>query len=201
MRVTMICTYIGMALGMFLLVYCRSGRGQEAKDENKGWVDYNDLKETERLKERPGNYQVLGAVSNFFDGSYQIRPDPSQCAYPYQEDSKTFANREEVEKWLDAHKGKNKLRQYNINIKSLSIFDAGEMERSPALRKKLGNQNMQDRFVAVRKRHLGRAVVVLLDLDLYSLQSKKIEEGSLDDPIVLYLIRVQDDWRVAWFEK
>jgi hypothetical protein len=192
---------IGIVLGLVLLVYSRSGRGQDAKDENKGWVDYDDLKETERLKERPGNYQVLAAVSDFFDQAYRIRPDCSRDAYPFQSDSKTFANREEAERWLDAHKGRNKLRQYNINIKSFSVYDAGEMERSPELRKKLGKQFMQDRFAVVRKRHPGRAVVVLLDLDLYSLQSKKIEEGSLDNPIVLYLIHAKDGWRVAWFEK
>lgn len=201
MRTTMIGTSIGIVLGLSVLVYSRSGRGQDAKNENKGWVDYDDLKETERLKERPGNYQVLAAVSDFFDRAYRIRPDCSRDAYPFQQDSKTFAKREEAERWLDAHKGKNKLRQYNINIKSLSVYDAGEMENSPELRKKLGKQFMQDRFVAVRKRHPGRAVVVLIDLDLYSLQSKKIEAGSLDDPIVLYLICVKDGWRVAWFDK
>lgn len=41
----------------------------------------------------------------------------------------------------------------------------------------------------------------LLDLDLYSLQSKKIETGSPDNPIVFYLVRTKDRWGVAWFDK
>ncbi|MGH7222973.1 MAG: hypothetical protein ACRELF_07085, partial [Gemmataceae bacterium] len=187
MRKSLICAGTGIVLVVAILAFGRIGRGQDAKDANKGWVDYDDLKETERLKERPGNYQVLGAVSDFFDRIYRIRPDYSQCAYPLQQESKTFTNLEEAEKWLDKGRRKNKLRQYNINIKSLSVHDAADMERSAELRKKLGKRFMQDRFLAVRKRHPGRAVVVLLDLELHSLQSKKIEGGGPNDPIVLYL--------------
>lgn len=200
MRKIVLCAGMGFALGMVILAVSRAGSGQEVKDANKGWVDYDDLTETERLKERPGNYQVLGAVSDFFDRMYRIRPDYSQCAYPLQEDSKTFTNQEEADKRLDAGRHKNKLRQYNINIKSLTVYDAGEMDHSAELRKKLGNPRMQDRFLAVRKRHPGRAVVVLLDRELHSLQSKKIEGGGPDDQKVLYLVRSKECWRVAWID-
>jgi hypothetical protein len=74
-----VCMGIGIVLGFSFLVYSQS-RGQDAKHENKGWVDYDDLKETERLKERPGNYQVLAAVSDCFDRAYRVRPDCSRDA-------------------------------------------------------------------------------------------------------------------------
>jgi hypothetical protein len=189
---------IGIVLGVSLGAFNQAGRGQDAKNANKGWEDYKDLKETERLRERPGNYQILGAISEFLDNSYKLQPDLNPCIYPLQLDSKTLANREEAEKWLDRLKPRNKFRSYNLNIKSLFVHDAGEMERSEELRKKLGKQYVQDLFLAVRKRHPGRAVVVLLDLELHSLQSKKIEAG---DPIILYLVHSKNRWRVAWFDK
>jgi hypothetical protein len=88
-----------------------------------------------------------------------------------------------------------------VNIKSLDIYDAEEMERWADLRKKIGSQFKQDRFLTVRKRHPGRAVVVLLDTELHSLQSKKIEGGNRNVPFIIYLVRVKDNWHLAWYNK
>lgn len=171
-------------------------------DPNRGWVDYEPktLTEHERLKDRPGNFPVLAAVSQFFDSIYQIRPDYSGCAYPLQLNTKIYASWNDLQEELDvkaANGGKrNKLRQYNVQIRSLSVHNAGTFPDAAEFKKL--NEEGQKRFGEVRKRHPGRALVVLVETDLESLQSPKVEAG--DVPSILYLVRLESQWRVAWFE-
>ncbi|HMC66452.1 MAG TPA: hypothetical protein VKI65_16070 [Gemmataceae bacterium] len=182
-----------------LTVGQHGGIAQDKKDPNREWVDYDDLDQTERLKERPGNYQILGAISEFYDAMYRVRPDYSRCAFPFYEDSKRFNNLEEIHKWWDDWAkdravARNKLRQFNIEIKSFSAYDPDEVSKSPQLLKKLPHKTDQERFAKVRKDHPGRAVLVLLKEELRSLQSKKIEEGDG----ILYLVHSGGRWKVAW---
>jgi hypothetical protein len=175
---------------------------QGPKDPYKGWIDYVDLKQTERLKERPGNYAVLAAVAEFFDGLYAIRPDYSRCAYPLQLDSGTYASWDEVQKELDARandggRQKNAIRSYNVIIRSCSIHSAESFSESVEFKKL--HKHRQKRFGEVRKRHPGRAVMVLVHADLESLESPKVEGSEV--PLILYLVHAKKQWQVAWFDK
>jgi hypothetical protein len=195
-----------LALGFLLGVGLPELAQGQAEDRKKeGWVDYDDLSQADRLKERPGNYLVLRAIADSLTGQYKVRPDLSMCAFPFQEDSKTFESLEDADKALDeAARGrtrKNKLRQFNVNVKSLTVYDPEEMVESPELRKKakFGDSRLK-RLQEVRKRHPCRAVLVLADLLLQSLQSPKIEGGEGEE-IVFYLVHAKGQWKVAWFDK
>jgi hypothetical protein len=172
----------------------------EKKDLNKGWVDYDNLKQVDRLKERPGNYAVLGAISEFFDGLYSIRPDFSRCVYPFQIGNQLIKDWDEAQGSMDEEaKGstppRNKWRSYNIVVRSLTTHSAESFDQTAEFKKL--PKDRQDRFGEVHKRHRGRAVVALVKVDLESLRSSKVEGG---DPFVFYLIRGKDRWQVAWFE-
>src|SRR5436190_21705228 len=94
---------LGLLMGAGLMLqWQRPTMGQPAKDPNKGWMDYpaDKLKETERLKQRPGDIQVLAAISEFYEGIYRIRPDFSQCAYPLQTGEQVANSLADVEKGL-----------------------------------------------------------------------------------------------------
>lgn len=188
----------------FLFILRSGSQAQNPKDSSKGWVDYDaaDLTQKDRLKQRPGNYPILAALSEFLDDWYRVRPDYSRCAFPFQDNSKTFQTLEDVEKFLDERaKGgrapKNKLRQFNINVSGLSVYDPDKALQSPEILKKVGSKSQQDRLAAVRKAHPGRAVLVLADLELESLQSSKVEGGG---PTILYLIHAGGRWKVAWID-
>jgi hypothetical protein len=173
-----------------------------AQDANKGWVDYDDLDEVERLKERPGNYHCLTAVVQFLENVHAVRPNYRECAFPLQLDSRTYEDVEQIEKALDerataGRRPKNKLRQFNIRIRSLSIHDAEAFVNSPHY-KRLHSLTTK-RYDMVRKRHPGQGVVVLVYADLESLQSPKVERAD-DDPLILYFVQDRRHWRVAWFE-
>src|SRR5262249_52952952 len=150
------------------LLILRSGsQAQNPKDANKGWVDYDaaDFTEKDRLKDRPGNYAILAALSELLDAWYQVRPDYSRCAFPFQDDSKTFQTPAEAEKFLDdrARGGRaptNKLRQFNINLSGLSVYDPDNALASPEVLKTVGKKFPRDLLAAVRKAHPGRAVLV-----------------------------------------
>jgi hypothetical protein len=170
------------------------------EDKNKGWIDYDDLTEAERMKTRPGNYQVLAALSDFLEAIHQVRPDYTRCAFPFQENSNTYEGLDDMRKVLDesakrASAPKNKLRKYNITIKSLVIHDADTVAKAPDKILKL--RTLPERFVEVRKRHPGRAVVVLANIDLESLHSSKIENSG---DFLFYLLYGDKGWKVAWYE-
>jgi hypothetical protein len=178
---------------------------ERAGGKKEGWVDYADLEQAGRLKERPGNYQLLGALVEFLDGMYKVRPDYSMCAFPFQSDSGSVGSLKEAERVLDeAVRGRtrrNKLRSYNLDIKSLSVHDPDEMLRSEDLRKKVrfGGKWLA-RLRKVRKNHPGRAALVLANLPLASLRSPKVEGGDRQD-VLFYLVHSQGRWKVAWFDK
>lgn len=187
---------------MLLVVACGEKiAARDGKDPHKGWVDYDNLDQKERLEERPGNYQTLAAVAEFFDRIYAVRPDYSRCAYPLQLDTRVYADWDELQKELDERaqgtKPKNKLRQFNVQIRSLAVRDADTFAGTVEFKK--WHPLQQKRFTELRKRHPGRAVVALVHADLESLQSPKVESG--DEPLVLYLASSKGGWRVAWFEK
>lgn len=171
------------------------------QDPHRGWVDYDDLDQVERLKERPGNYHVLATVADFFDGIYQIRPAFKSCTYPLQLTGVVIERAEDIEKGLNEQaKGggrKNKLRQFNIQVRSLSVHDAEGFDKSAEFKKL--HESDRKRFGEVRKRHPGRAVVVLVQADLESLQSPKVEGGEV--PNIFYLVWQKGRWLVAWYEK
>ncbi len=174
----------------------------EATNEQQlGWVDYDDLDQEERLKERPGNYQVLATVADFFDGIHQIRPAYRRCAFPVQLGRHVFSRADDIEKHLDREakqgRNQNKLRKYNIQIRSLSINEAETFGKSAEFKKLF--ESDQKIFVEVRERHPGRAVVALVSADLESLRSPKVERG--DEPFIFYLVWQRGRWLVAWFNK
>jgi hypothetical protein len=191
-----------LALGCLLGV----GLCRPAEDKKKeGWVDYDNLNQADRLKERPGNYLVLGAIVDFLAGQSKVRPDFSMCAFPFQENRKTFESLEDAEKTLDdAVQGqtrRNKLRQFNVNVKSLTLYDPDEMIESAELRKKAKISDAQlKQLQEIRKRHPGRAALVLANLQLLSLRSPKVEGGEGED-VVFYLVHAKGQWKVAWFDK
>lgn len=139
---------------------------EEKPNSHKGWVDYDDLDQTKRLKERPGNFKALTAIGQFFEDRAKSNPRKT-----------------------------NKLRQFNVYIRKISLHDAATFLKSPAANRLLKSQRKQ--FIEVRKRHPGRAVLALVDVDLKALQCPTVEQGT-NWPI--YLIWNKDRWQVAWYE-
>jgi hypothetical protein len=169
-------------------------------DPNKGWVDQDNLTQTERLKERPGNFQVLAAIYEFFEGCYSVRPDYSRCAFPLQLDATMHLTWDDLQKELDeqtanGERPKNPLRKYNVQIRGVSIHDAEKFSTSDEFKKLRDFE--QKKFTDVRKRHPGRAVIAFVQADLESLKATKVESGQM----ILYLVFAKNRWQVAWYNK
>lgn len=181
-------------------------QAEEKSSQGIRWVDYHDLTEKERLRERPGNFGFLSGIATFLEGIYAIRPRVNSCAFPLQMDSKTYRSMEDYNQYQKKRaaargQGRNKLRSYNLQMRSLHAYDPDQVLTTPALQKKIGWREFTvSRLKEVRKRHPGRAVLVLANLELESLQSPKVE-GSGGEEIVFYLVHTKGDWKVAWFDK
>jgi hypothetical protein len=199
MRATiLVIVFAGCCLAMTAGWTCLSA---PAPDPNRGWVDYDNLNQTERLKERPGNYQALATITDFLDGIHQVRPAFRSCAYPLQLDRELVESAKDMEKGLDdlAEKGanQNKLRKYNIRVRSLSLHNAERFGKSLSFKKL--HESERKRFAEVRKRHPGRAVVALVHADLESLRSPKVEAD--EDPYMFYLVWQKGRWLVVWYNR
>jgi hypothetical protein len=195
----MIAVAFALALGG-LTIFCVVLLDKADNDPNRGWVDYADLNQTDRLKERPGNFQVLASIDEFLEGSYSVRPDYSRCAYPLQLNANTHLTWDDLQKELDeqtanGERPKNPLRKYNVQIRSLSIHDAENFSTSAEFKKLRDFE--QKRFTDVRKRHPGRAVIAFVQADLESLKGTKVESGQM----ILYLVFAKNRWQVAWYDK
>lgn len=197
------CFLAAVALGITLsiaIVLADEKQNAEGVAAEK-WRDVSPATEKElgskshRLSERPGNYQALEVIADYFEGSQALRPElrrscfPHWCHYGEIKDAKAF------EKMLkDREEGTrptNELRRFNLNIKSLAI-DSYEANTSIKLDKDT-SENFRDWVKSARKHHKGRALVVSAKMTLESVVSPKEREGTWH----FLLVRVDDKWKVA----
>ena len=175
------------------------------------WEDHDDLDQEDRLADRPGNFEVVSLVGEFFRSVYQVRPDFEHVAYPYQSDSKVWETKElhdaataeaEAEARKTGRKEKNKLRSYNVVIHKVTLVNLKEGESGIPNATELGvSMSKIERLGEVRERHPERCVVTLLRVGLESLQSDKVEGDRSDSDMILCWVKKPEGWKLVWFEK
>lgn len=174
------------------------------------WEDYaaESLDNTKRMAERPGNFEIVKKVGEFFEGMYQVEPVMKDRAFPFNNNGKRIesadadaaATKATEEKLREEGRTQiNKLRSYNIVIHKTTLlpFAVGEstIENAEAL-----GVNTQ-RFESVRKDHPERCWLVLLRAGFESLQSEKIEGNRNDADFALCYVLKASGWKLVWFEK
>lgn len=181
-------------------------------DGESVWEDYDDIQDSPRYRNRPGNYPALLTVYDFVDGQYQIKPEVRRVAFPlFMNSSTPFKDEAALKTRLDAEdesarksgrKKHNKARQYNFTIKELVFLEIPDLtainwnEIDGVMEK-----NEQKMFGKVSEAHKGRALLVRLKMHLESLQSEKIEGAEEKSYFWLLLVLDQGAWKVVWFDK
>lgn len=176
------------------------------------WEDYDDVQDSPRFKERPGNYPALLTIYDFLDGQYQVKPEFRRVAFPLFLNSSTpIADEATLKSQVGAaedsarQRGKklrNKERRYNFIVKELLLLEIpdltaiswnevdGVMEKSK-----------QKMFGKVSEAHKGRAQLVRLKMHLESLRSDKIEGSEEKSYSWLLLVFDGSEWKVVWYDK
>jgi hypothetical protein len=202
----------------------RAYRGNAARSGNSAprdpipegesvWEDYalESLDNGERLKDRPGNFEVLTMIGRFFESVYQVEPLFDDVAYPLQQGSGVVASKEEGDAEYErrmrrareaGRKERNKARSYNFVIHKVTLQDFKHGEDSITNPVSLGvDLRKVDRFIQVRKAHPERCVLAMIRMSWESLQSDKVEFNRSDSDIILCWVKKDDGWKLVWFEK
>ncbi|MCA8910602.1 MAG: hypothetical protein KDB82_02770 [Planctomycetes bacterium] len=178
------------------------------------WEDYDakDLDNEKRLPDRPGNFEVIAKVGEFWEAMYQIDPDYNDVAYPlcwnhewYQTKEEQDADEaaDEAKYRKSGRKHKNKLRQFNVVMHKLTFLNLKEGESGiPNFADRGLTEVEVDEFAEVRKKHPERCVVVLIRAGLESLQSNKIEGDNSDADFALCWVKKKDNgWKLVWMSR
>lgn len=176
------------------------------------WEDYDDIQDSPRYKDRPGNYQALFALYDFLEGQYQVQPEYRQAGFPLyiggndppietKEDLETMYKQFENKIRASGRKKKNKIRQFNIDLKEIRLFDLHSGADLPPRAETKLTEKQEVRVLEIRRRHDGRGLLIRSIEQHPALQSDKIE-GTLDGSYYWYmLVRSDGVWKVVWFPK
>lgn len=215
-----------LSVGILLLLSCASpnadtppvrttneaGKAEQlppVPGKNSLWVDVEDVVMADRLEWRPGNFVLLGVISDFLSGLYELRPALKAVVFPCDIKGRRYENADEYDKWLKRREDqilegedflRNKLRSYVLQVKTVSFYslDAG-VNWQPQL-KGIGVPDFTiEDILDVGKRHAGKAVIVRATIHFESLQSEKIEGELADSFTWLLLTESQGMWGVCFY--
>lgn len=188
-----------------------SNEPMERKPIPKGesvWEDYpaEDLDNTKRLPDRPGNFEVVKKVGEFFEGIYGVQPNYKDVAYPFRQNGEFVTEGQTLENWdgkswREGKARRNKLRQFNLVIHKLTMLEFSLGESAVANPEGYGNvKRLKEVFPEVRKHHPERCCLVLIRASAESLQSDKIEGNASDSDLILCYVKKDTGWKLVWFE-
>ena len=178
-------------------------------DDEPLWEDYDtaEFKNTKRLQNRPGNFEVITLIGQFFEGMYEVEPSFDAVAYPLQTDSKVIESAEQDAEFERAARAagrvqRNKVRSYNLVFHKVTLlnFEQGDSVVTNAADLGVTPRHLE-RFAEVRKRHPERCVLSLMNVSWESLQSDKIEANRSDADFILCWVLKEDGWKLVWIEK
>lgn len=182
-------------------------------DRESIWEDYPDssLTNKARLSERPGNFELLKKVGQFFEDIYAVEPTMKELAFPFYHEDGTSRSSEAAEKaakakeaqWrAEGSKQQNGMRRYNIVIRRATFlrFAAGESSITNPAEYGLNDKRI-DKFSMLRKDHPERCWLVLVRAAWESLQSDKVEFDNREADFIFCYVWKPEGWRLAWFEK
>lgn len=210
---TTVLMIVGLGVGLYLAPLATSSQrsngyygGNEAYVEPpSAWKDYPraTLTNTDRLKERPGNFQILAAIGQFLDESYSIEPNPTNLAFPINFNGKTYESRGDldhdrsVEHDEALQSGKdlyNPRRLSNIDVHDIKFVELAKGESV-----EFDGEPRSGQFKWVREKHPGRMIVAYLNVTKSSLKSDEATGGS-DAPyeMVMAFAHGGNRWRLCW---
>jgi hypothetical protein len=190
----------------------REPKPEIVKDDTGKWEDYPEdyFRNVDRAATRPGNFELLGLVSAFFDGCYQIRPEFKEIAYPFRHNQTVVQDEAEAVKLFAALEGeprhgsamKNALRKYNVNVFNVEFItlEDGETAISNPVDRGV-SLAATDRFADVRKVHPGRCVLTVARIRLESREYRNPkEEHDREMTVILGWVRPDDAWKLVWVD-
>jgi hypothetical protein len=153
---------------------------------------------------------VIETMGELLKAMYAVEPGYPCLAFPFWEEGTKFETaeawdehkkKEEANRREGGNRRKNKLRQYNLEVRNLQLVNipAGTTELPNPKAYGLSDSEY-DRFVAMRKAHAERCVLVALQADLESLQSDKVESLKADDPLKFFFVKKAEGWKLVYLE-
>ncbi len=182
-------------------------------EDESAWADVDEsaFRNKERLAERPGNFEVIKKVGEFFEACYQVQPVARDLSYPLfieserieskQEHDRREADRDRVAREAGIPRT-NGWREGNFIIHKLTLcrFKQGEATITNPADHGLKEYEI-DRFVEVRKLHPEPCYLVLVHLSYESFKGDKVSFNNNDSDMILCYVRKSDGWKLVWMDK
>ncbi|MEE9311789.1 MAG: hypothetical protein V3V10_05180 [Planctomycetota bacterium] len=213
---------VGLAVltvgGMFLTqgsAFAFGNRAYSGNDYGCGgeaeWADFDEseLKNAERVADRPGNYGVVGLSARFIHDLHRVEPKFKNLGFPFQKGRKVWETEEEFEADESAivkasmkgyYTKRNPWRLYNINVNSVRCLDfaEGESDIKDPESFKLSKRDVE-RFKEIRAKHQQRCVLVTVAFTGESLESEITIGGPDERGFLLCWVQIDDNWKLVWF--
>jgi hypothetical protein len=191
--------------------YTNEPRDPIPEDESV-WEDFDEVyfKNKERAELRPGNFEVLQAFSETLAAMKAVKKSYGPMAFPFWEEEETWATQQDWdadEARSDAraretgeHR-RNILRLFNLEVKNVQLITLEAGKSDLAGRAEFGMSDKEfEHFKEVRKAHPERCVLVLLEMDLMSLESNVINEAKAGNPTRMVYVKKSDGWKIVCIE-
>ncbi|MBE7490488.1 MAG: hypothetical protein HS108_01805 [Planctomycetes bacterium] len=178
------------------------------KDE-PAWKDWDEAyySNKERNAVKPGNFEVLAALAETLKSMRAVEKSYGPMAFPFWEEDDSWATKEawdadESRKDDRARRsGKhriNALRLFNFEVSNVQLITLEQGETELPTRAEFGMSDQEfEHFKEVRKAHPERCVLVLLTMDLKSLESDRIQKAKVGNPLRLVYVKKADGWKLV----
>lgn len=168
------------------------------------------LKNKDEIPRRPGNYEVLGAITDFMQGLHAMRPE-ARCAFPMLFDGGLVESHDDFNRSLrekeqklgsEGKQASNKRRGYNYYFTKLAIeeYVDGKLDGNAGM---VLRERELERVAIASKHHSGRMYVVRATMDIAHLQrdSRRDDTVSKDNNDIFAVAQTADGWKVVYYDK